>query len=171
MLETKCVGDKVKMLVTDLIHWNNRQHNEKSRQRFCHQHLKSVTNIKSPTSMSPIRLMGHKHKRWVYVINCVEFCQFIMSTKDSNKMNKCKPIYEMAQCWPKLNATGQQEFISIKVQQTLSYQPTQSVGFQIIRKVCWSLTKQYHALNYFGILLRPLMPISMFAATKLAIAK
>lgn len=42
-----------------------------------------------------------------------------MSFKDPNKMNNCKPIYEMAQCWPKLNATGQQEFISIKVQQTL----------------------------------------------------
>ena len=51
-----------------------------------------------------------------------------MSIKDPNKMNKCKPIYEMAQCWPKLNATGQPEFISIKVQQTLSFQLIQSLG-------------------------------------------
>ena len=94
-----------------------------------------------------------------------------MSIKDPNKTNKCKPIYEMAQCWPKLNATGQPEFISIKVQQTLSFQLIQSLGSQTIRKVCWSLGKQYHALNYFGILLRPLMRISMFAATKLAIVK
>ena len=32
MLETKCVGDKFEMLVTDLIHIENQQHNEKSRQ-------------------------------------------------------------------------------------------------------------------------------------------
>ena len=29
MLETKCVGDKFKMLGTDLIHCENDQHNEK----------------------------------------------------------------------------------------------------------------------------------------------
>ena len=40
MLETKCVGDKFQMLVTDLIHWENHQHNEKSR-----QHNDSATNI------------------------------------------------------------------------------------------------------------------------------
>ena len=31
MLETKCVGDKFEMLVTNLIHWENHQNNEKSR--------------------------------------------------------------------------------------------------------------------------------------------
>ena len=40
MLEKKCVGDKLKMLVTDLIHWKNHQHNGKS-----HQHNDSATNI------------------------------------------------------------------------------------------------------------------------------
>ena len=34
------VGDKIKMLVADLIHRKNHQHNEKS-----HQHNDSVTNI------------------------------------------------------------------------------------------------------------------------------
>ena len=29
MLETKCVGAKFEMLMTDLIHWENHQHNEK----------------------------------------------------------------------------------------------------------------------------------------------
>ena len=36
MLETKCVGDKFEMLVTDLIHWKKHQHNEKSHQHHCH---------------------------------------------------------------------------------------------------------------------------------------
>ena len=40
MLETKFVGDKFEMLVIDLIHWENHQHNEKSR-----QHNDSATNI------------------------------------------------------------------------------------------------------------------------------
>ena len=40
MLETKCVGDKLEMLVTDLIHGENHQHNEKSR-----QHNDSATKI------------------------------------------------------------------------------------------------------------------------------
>ena len=40
MLETKCVGDKFEMLVTDLIHWDYHQHNENSR-----QHNYSVINI------------------------------------------------------------------------------------------------------------------------------
>ena len=51
MLETKFVGVKFEMLVTDLIHRENHQHNEKSRQRndsttniWCHQH-NDVTNI------------------------------------------------------------------------------------------------------------------------------
>jgi len=40
------VGDKFEMLVTDLMHWKNHQHNEKSR-----QHIDSGTNIsnQSPT--------------------------------------------------------------------------------------------------------------------------
>ena len=62
MLETKCVGDKFDMLVTDLKHSENHQHNEKSRQlndsatsEISH-HLK-VTNITiSPTSLSPLPL-------------------------------------------------------------------------------------------------------------------
>ena len=36
----KCVGDKLKMLLSDLKHWKNHQHNEKSR-----QHNDSVTDI------------------------------------------------------------------------------------------------------------------------------
>jgi len=32
MLDTKFVGDKFETLVTDLIYWENLQHNEKSRQ-------------------------------------------------------------------------------------------------------------------------------------------
>ena len=52
MLDTKCVGDKFEMLVTDLIHWENHQHSEKSR-----QHLKSVTiRTMSPKSLSPFAL-------------------------------------------------------------------------------------------------------------------
>ena len=43
MLETKCVGNKFDvaniMLVTDLINWENHQHNEK-----CRQHNDSATN-------------------------------------------------------------------------------------------------------------------------------
>ena len=35
-----CVDDKFEMLVTDLIHWKNHQHNEKS----C-EHIDSVTKI------------------------------------------------------------------------------------------------------------------------------
>ena len=59
MLETECVGDKFEMLVTDFIHWENHQHNEKKSitQRLCHQHLKSVTIIKSPTSLSPSKII------------------------------------------------------------------------------------------------------------------
>ena len=45
MLETKCVGDKLEMLVTDLKHCENHQHNEKSR-----QHNDSATNI---SNLSP----------------------------------------------------------------------------------------------------------------------
>ena len=42
MLETKCVGDKFKMLLTDLKHWKKNQHNEK------------VPNITfSPASLPP----------------------------------------------------------------------------------------------------------------------
>ena len=70
---------------------------------------KSHQHISSPISVTNINVT------WLF-----ESFQFIVSTKDPNKMNKCKPIYEMAQCWPKLNATGQTEFISIKVLQTLS---------------------------------------------------
>ena len=41
------VGDRFRMLVTDLFHWENHQHNEKS-----HHH--KITNITmSPTSLSP----------------------------------------------------------------------------------------------------------------------
>ena len=40
MLETKCVGDKFEMLVTDLIHWENHKHNETS-----HHHNDYATNI------------------------------------------------------------------------------------------------------------------------------
>jgi len=40
ILETKCVGDKFEMSLTDLMHWENHQHNEKSR-----QHNDSATNI------------------------------------------------------------------------------------------------------------------------------
>ena len=51
-----CVDDKFEMLVTDLIHWKNHQHNEKSR-----QHIDLATKISnkviektmSPTSLSP----------------------------------------------------------------------------------------------------------------------
>ena len=53
------IGDRFRMLVTDLIHWINHQHNAKSR-----QHIDSVANISnhykvtnvtmSPTSLSPI---------------------------------------------------------------------------------------------------------------------
>ena len=49
MLETKCVGDKFKILVTDLIQWKNDQRKKSPTWWFCHQHLKSVTIIKSPT--------------------------------------------------------------------------------------------------------------------------
>ena len=44
------VGDRFRMLLIDLIHWENHQHNEKKSptQWFCQQHLKSVT-IKSVT--------------------------------------------------------------------------------------------------------------------------
>ena len=38
MLETKCVGDKFEMLVTDLIHWKKHQHND------------SATNISNQSS-------------------------------------------------------------------------------------------------------------------------
>ena len=31
MLETKCVGDKFEMLVTDLINWENHHHNEEKK--------------------------------------------------------------------------------------------------------------------------------------------
>ena len=48
MLETKSVGDKFEMLVTDLIHWENHQHNEKSR-----QHNDSATNITMSPTLSP----------------------------------------------------------------------------------------------------------------------
>ena len=45
------VGDWFKMLVTDLIHWKNHQHNEKSRQHDDHH---KITNISlSLTSLSP----------------------------------------------------------------------------------------------------------------------
>ena len=62
MLETKCVGDKFEMLLTDLIHWENRQHNEKvanimivpPTSQISHHH--KVTNITmSPTSLSPLK--------------------------------------------------------------------------------------------------------------------
>ena len=48
------VGDRFRMLVTDLIHWENRQHNEKSR-----QHNDSVTNI---MILSPTSEISHHHK-------------------------------------------------------------------------------------------------------------
>ena len=45
------VGDRFRMLVTDLIHWKNHQHNEKN-----HQHNDSVTNI---STRSPSK--SHQH--------------------------------------------------------------------------------------------------------------
>jgi len=50
-LETKGVGDKFEMLVTDLIHKENHQHNEKRR-----QHYDSATNI---SNQSPSK--SHQH--------------------------------------------------------------------------------------------------------------
>ena len=47
MLETKCAIDKFEMLVTDLMHWKNHQHNDQSRQH-------NVTNI----TVSMTRALG-----------------------------------------------------------------------------------------------------------------
>ena len=50
MLEEKCVGDKFQMLVIDFIHWK-----KSPTHWFCHQYIKSVNIMKSPTSLSPNR--------------------------------------------------------------------------------------------------------------------
>ena len=77
MLETKCVGDKFEMLMTDLIHWKTHQHIEKSRQhKWCYimilpptsqiSHHHKVTNITiSPTLLSPTWLLVNVTKKRV----------------------------------------------------------------------------------------------------------
>jgi len=60
LLETKCVGDKFEMLVTDLIPWENHQHNGKS----C-KHNDSTTNI-SNRSLS----WSHRHNDVTNITIC-----------------------------------------------------------------------------------------------------
>ena len=84
MLETKCVGDKFEMLVTDLIHWENHQHAEKSWQHNGHQH-NDVTNITGVISSL------HLFSKWI--------CHYLTS----------RPYPDLFKALTNL-AGGQQEF-------------------------------------------------------------
>ena len=70
MLETKCVGDKFEILVTDL-HWENHQHNEKSR-----QHNDSAWQNLPPTSQ-----ISHRHKITNITVTHVDSTIYVVAGK------------------------------------------------------------------------------------------